>query len=1604
MKHIKSLFLLLLTVCFTVGAYAQTNRIYIPDVKMSRGSEALLSVYMDNADEVSAVEFTLEVPSGFTINPVSAVLTERAKNHQITARKLKSGKYKFVVMSDTNAAIDGMGGVLFTMQLNATVTLTDETDYPFTMSGAVMSLMSGENILQEATGGTVTIKSLPNLHVVSVDCSEAVAGSEMTVKWKVRNDGRGSTGNDQWKDYIWLVPNIEGGTSMRDSKLLKAVDNVTALLSGESYENTVNIVLDERIYGNYDIVVVADKYGVNSVNFESTDGNAPRPYNPEEDGYLTGYPVKNGTVLEEGETYRKTDNFFYQHINIVVPPLADLQVPTIVASVIPTRDLPPIVAGAKSNSEGIVVDINEPTEDELLMPWYEAYIPNALSFANLRHSNAFYSGKKVKVKVTVANKGAVDSKRSFKTTLYMSSSPDISTATLYPIDTKTCSENIAAEGDTILTFAFYLPYEWYGDTYFHAYADINDEVYELANTANNWGVSSNYNVLLCPGADFVTSGLRTPSKVSGSSFTVSYQVKNEGAGIPYQNTWKDKVYLSSKADGLDDSAIEIGSFEQKGTFYSDAPIALASGSSASGGGIGYVSGGGSSGSGSDNTAGYSMYTEPEKLKYKGDNYNATRTVQIPNPSIGTYYIYVKVDANNDIFEFDGENNNVLCSGPVQVAVPDLAVEIVSISEETLITENKVAVAWKIKNIGSADVQNATITDGFYASSNANGSKPINLGEAINEVSLVAGGEKVFRTNITIPRNSKLNGPLNFFVKTNIKNTLQESSTNNNTSAVVVKQFEYVEDPAVVKVNGTNITVTGLQTASTINPGEDLPITYTIKNTGTLAIDPDVSQEVFISNKKNFDSSAKSMTVKGTFPSVAGLQAGQSVSANISVNVPNDMKGGQKYLYVYANKSKTLTEKKSDDNCIKSPIYINGNLPDYAVSDLVVPATIVTSEKTEVTWALSNTGNWEAPVATCAVYLSADANLDGKDSQIAKVRTDKLAPNATQKMNATITLDDNITGNYYIIVKANIDAASEELSAENNIVQSAIVVQQSPLPDLTISDIIVDGTLRPGTKVTVKAKVQNMGDDMTHKDKWTDAFYLSTDFALDTKKATNVGGKIHVGNLQKDGSYEVTTTISIPANVHGYCFLYAKTDATSAHVEKDKDNNVSRIRVYVENDSDTPSDLAVKKVSAPSSITAGAPVTLSYTLVNNGQFAANGNMREVIYLSKDEQWDENDQMVGVVNSPIDLPAGNEEVRQITGRITNIVEGKYYLIIRTNATHAIAETDYDNNMTATASTSSIDFANLSLGSTATVNTSGYYKLAVNSGWTGKTIGLNLTHDADAPAGLYVSYSRVPSTARYDRASNVIQTTEQELLIPNVQEGNYYILAQDNSAKGLNSNEFVLDGDNTLNGTTLNLTAKEVHFGATSLSIREGGTDGWLTTEIHGALLDSIMDFRLAKEGNMIPAEAVTFHDQTYSHVTFNLKDAKTGSYDVISELPDGALATLPDGFHVIPGQSVNLGVKMDLPAGARSSFYAPFSIAFANGGNTDIAIRELLVVTDNGIIATSIEGLKERKKELHIVPDFGQDKRGFVTIPPGAHEVINCFIEVSSTSNVTVYIVK
>ena len=1537
MKYTKSLFLSLLMTLISVGAYTQTNRLYIPDLKMSRGSEATLSVFMDNAEAITAVEFTLEVPTGFTVNPVSAVLTERAKNHQMTARKLKNGNYKFVVMSQNNAAIDGIAGRLFTVRVKSPDNVTDEGDYPLTISSAVMSVKSGQNVLQEADGGKITIKSMPNLHVVSLDCSEPIAGQPLTVKWKIRNDGRGSTGDASWKDYIWLVPNISAGTSMTGSKLLKSVDNVTTLASGESYENTVNVTLEERIYGNYDLVVTSNMYGANSIDFTNAGGSAPVPYDPEnaEYGFLTAKGnASYVTVEEENEYDGVSDNFFYKRINIQVPPLADIQVPRVVA----------------------VVDNSDPD-----------LTPSPINSAGLASSSAFYSGKKIKVTATIANNGGADvSGTSINNVLYISSTPELGSGKSLRLSSHSMNLTVKAGESVTDEFTATIPYDWYGDTYFIVDADVNDAVYELANTANNSGVSDLINTLLTPGADFEPYNMNAPYRISsGMKFDVSYSVRNIGPGVPFSNTWTDKVYISSKNTGLDDSAKLIGQFTQKGYYKID---------------------------GSD-------------YQYEGDSYSATRSVSVSGLHSGTYYIYIKVDADNAVLEYDGENNNVIMSKAITLADPDLTAKIISISEETLSTDSKVAVTWKLKNIGTTDIQNATVKDGFYASSSANGGNAVNLGTATNTVSVVAGGEKTFRTNITIPKNSSLNGTRYVYVKTNIDNTLTESSTANNSSASVAKQFVYAEDPTTVQVNGTNMTISALSMASTTTPGTSLTLSYNVKNTGSLAIDKEVKQEIFISKSSTFDSSAKALSVAGTLPTTNGLQAGASVTANVSITIPSDIQGGQYYLFAVINNDRSLAEKKYDDNQVKSPVYVNGNLSNLMASNLTLPATVMTSEQTEVSWTLSNVGTWDAEDAVCTVYLSTDATLSSNDKQLASVRSGKLAKNASVNMKATIELADNVVGTRYLIVKAN-TSNTEESTTDDNIVSQQFTAKQSPLPDLVISDLSTEGTLRGGQPVTIKAKVTNNGDSETHADKWTEVFYLSEGYTLDVNKAIKLGSKTHVGTLAKDVSYDIKADFTMPMSAKGYYVLFAVADGTNTLTEKGKDNNQTKVAVYVEDPSDTPADLTVTKMSVPSRIMAGEAITISYNIANQGEYAAKGKLRDVLYMSKDNKWDENDTMIGVVNGDVNIDPATEITRTVTGRITNMPEGDYYLIVRTNSTHAIAENDYDNNQTVSYSSSTVAFQTLSLGGTTTVNTSGLFKLPLHSGLSGKTVGLYLTTPEGASAGLYAAYDRVPSTARYDRSASDIEATQQEVLIPDVQEGNYYILAQDNAAVSRSLNEFVIGGEQELAETSMTLSAREVQFGATTLSITEGGTNGWISTEIHGALLDSIMDFRLVREGEMIPAESITFYDQTSSKATFNLNDAATGSYNVVSELPDGTQATLPDGFKVIPGTNVALGVKLDAPKATRISGYGPVSVTYVNGGNTDIVIRELLLTIRGGQLSTTIEGFKTNPQTaLHIRPDVKQDNRGFVVIPPGKQETVNYyFLQTAGYTYLNLYIVK
>lgn len=1432
-----------------------------------------------------------------------------------------------------------------------------------------------------------SVRSLPDLHVYALDCSEATAGQKFTVQWTVKNDGVGSTGDVQWNDYVWLVTDVYGGTipsgeSTNNSKLLATVKNVKALDSGESYQSSVEVTLDERIYGNYYVIVASDMYSVSNIAWSAIGGSVINPYNPSQDGSTYRHLYASTTssynkLFEQGETTTYSDNFFYKKIEIAVPPLADLQIPSITSFVIPNKE--PILAGARS---GYVGDVDT-NPDDFLMTWEESYSPSPLTAAGLRHSNAYYSGKKVAVKVKVANKGGENTEKSFKTVLYMSSSPDRNAAPLIGLGTESCTQNIEAGKEVVLTFAIYLPYAWFGDTYFHAYADIDDAVYELANTVNNWGASENVNVLLCPGADFVPSDLTVPANISStSSFDISYKVSNKGPGIPYSSTWKDKVYISKKSTGLDNTAVLLTTVAQGGNFSKTIM----------------------------GNPGGAVLLKPEEYSYTGDNYTKNVSVNPKGLTSGTYYIYIAVDADDNVYEHEGETNNVICSKAINFVQPDLSAEFISISEDTLSTGKTVALTWKLKNTGTADIQNAKITDSFYATVNQDGTGGQLLTSVENTVWIAAGAEKTLRANIVVPSDFNLNGVRYIYLKTNTGNSVQEESTSNNSSSVIKSWCKYESEPTVTvpTVKGANLYADDLSFNNSISAGEQATLTYTLRNTGDADMgDVEVSQEVYVSSNYTFSvSNAVKCEVTAQKGSTKKLKAGKSVTVSLTFTMPSNMVGGYKYLHVFADRGNVLGEKNTKDNYVYTSFALTGNLPDLKVTDYQLPDTVMTSESVELKFVTANIGEWNAGKATTVVYLSTDNKYDYRDVQLASWNMSSLAKDAIASTSVSFALTDKNDGKWYILIRTDAYGAVSELNEDNNLVAIPLTVLQSPLPDLAVKELATDDMLTSGQPMKIRTRIVNVGKHATRSNKWAETYYLSTSTVLNTNKATQIGSKAHVGILNKDGSYTNEVSFNIPSTLQGNFMLFAVTDAADAIAEENENNNVKSIPVYINGSADIPADLTITDVTAPARIVAGEEVTLSYQLSNIGEYSATGTVNDVIYLSSDNVWDLNDEMVGVVSGRITVHPGNAVTRKVTGRITNMPEGDYYVIVKTNSTRTIAEKSDGNNTGVASSSSKLEFTTIRLDGTASVNTSGYYKLEIPGGHEGKTVGFYLDHPVGATAGLYAAFESVPSTAKYDFASSALLETQQEVLIPNVKAGSYYILAQDNAAiVNATGNVFSTNGSGWKGSTSMTLHAKEIYFGATSLSITEGGSGGWVSTDVNGALFDSIMDFRLKLDEKVIPAEAVTFNGMTKSRVTFNLNDAEVGSYDVVSELPDGTLATLPDGFKVIPGTSVGLGAKIDAPSIVRVGSYAPISVSYANGGNTDIEIYRLMLVLDNGYLGTTIQDLERHQSVLYLDLKTASDSRGYTSIPPGEQRTINLFMyQTTNTSNLTIYVVK
>lgn len=182
------------------------NQLTIPDVNVGQGATIALPVNLENDDQVAALQFTLTVPDGFTVNASASSLTERRADHAMRISRMQGNDYLCMVYSPSNAPLGGNRGTVVNILLTAPSHVAVGSSYQLAMSEAVASDKAMEDVLDSYSAGTITIAAGVDLVVtdVTTDHSSYQPGAHLVLSWNVENEGAITT-NGGWSEQLSLV-------------------------------------------------------------------------------------------------------------------------------------------------------------------------------------------------------------------------------------------------------------------------------------------------------------------------------------------------------------------------------------------------------------------------------------------------------------------------------------------------------------------------------------------------------------------------------------------------------------------------------------------------------------------------------------------------------------------------------------------------------------------------------------------------------------------------------------------------------------------------------------------------------------------------------------------------------------------------------------------------------------------------------------------------------------------------------------------------------------------------------------------------------------------------------------------------------------------------------------------------------------------------------------------------------------------------------------------------------------------------------------------------------------------------------------------------------
>ncbi|RMG35700.1 MAG: LEPR-XLL domain-containing protein, partial [Gammaproteobacteria bacterium] len=626
---------------------------------------------------------------------------------------------------------------------------------------------------------------------------------------------------------------------------------------------------------------------------------------------------------------------------------------------------------------------------------------------------------------------------------------------------------------------------------------------------------------------------------------------------------------------------------------------------------------------------------------QGADYAVSTDVRIPVGLEGDYYLLVSSDDDQAVLEPDTRADNIDAER-ISLTSPysDLTVQTVVGPTTAASAGDTVTVAWRVANEGPDPLVSPAggWTDRVYLSTDGTlAGAVVLLGSFVQERDLGVGESYSRSEQIQLPAGYV--GDFFVVVQTNADGAVFEGIGTAPNLRATASAFNLAPAPA------PDLEVTVVDGPDLLLPGVATEVSFTVTNVGEATARAPWTDEVLLTGP-GLGGGRRLALVERTF----NLEPGAAYQATVPVTIPGNLAEEDYRISVRADRFSNVFEgaREANNTGVAEPVGLH--YPNLGVTGLTLPnGPFQSGDRMQVGWTVENRGTGEVVTGwTDRLWLSRDDVLDNGDILLGERVSDAalpLAPGDSAAAALEVTLPIDVSGPWQLLVETDADDTVVEPGGgeQDNLAAASLDVALAPYADLVVTELSAPNlTVDDPALIEFSWTVANQGTGAGITDTWVDRLFVSRDQIIGDSDDIELGRFTHTGGLAVGESYSRTESIYMPPAMNGRFTLYVTTDAGAEVFENELEaNNTRALDGFFDVVPIPYADLVVTDMSAPANAQSGQPVTLHWSVKNQG-----------IGLTNTSRWDD-------VIYLADNPDGNGRIRMGTfGHIGFLAPGDSY----------------------------------------------------------------------------------------------------------------------------------------------------------------------------------------------------------------------------------------------------------------------------------------------------------------------------------------------------------